>query len=84
MALDYLDAALLFELVALLVVLVALAGVLAALGAVLAASLLLSLGRNLVIFVPQTGQMPLAARRPFSIVTSWASFIFRVALHFMQ
>jgi hypothetical protein len=42
------------------------------------------LGRNFVIFVPQTGQLPLAARRPLSIVTSWASFILRLVLHFMQ
>jgi hypothetical protein len=42
------------------------------------------LGKNLVILVPQVGHVPFAARRPFSIVTSSASFIFRLVLHFMQ
>lgn len=38
----------------------------------------------LKIFVPQTGQMPWVAGRPFFIVICFASFISREALHFTQ
>jgi len=44
----------------------------------------LGFGKNLNIFVPQTGQVPCAAVRPFLVVIIWASLTVRSALHFMQ
>jgi hypothetical protein len=38
----------------------------------------------LKIFVPQTGQVPCVAGRPFFIVIAFASLISREALHFTQ
>ena len=52
------------------------------LGAGVAAAL--GLGKNLNILVPQTGQVPCAAVRPFLVVITWASLTVRSALHFMQ
>jgi hypothetical protein len=36
------------------------------------------------IFVPQTGQVPWVAGRPFFMVTWVGFFMVRVVLHFMQ
>jgi len=43
-----------------------------------------SLGKNLNILVPQTGQVPWAALRPFLVVTTCASWTTRSVLHFIQ
>lgn len=45
---------------------------------------LFSLGRNLFILVPHSGQVPFATRRPRSLVSTVASCIVRVVLHLTQ
>jgi hypothetical protein len=44
----------------------------------------LGFGKNLNILVPQIGQVPCAAVRPFLVVIISASLTVRSALHFMQ